>query len=174
MNYRRARQAGGCFFFTVVTHHRQPLLVEHIDRLRQAFRRVIHRHPFRIDAIVVMPDHLHAMWTLPESDTDYSTRWALIKRGFSIGLPARADSVSRISKREKGIWQRRFWEHRIRDQADWERHLDYIHFNPVKHGLVPSAGDWPYSSFHRLVARGWYPEDWGREEPARIAGLDFE
>jgi putative transposase len=109
-----------------------------------------------------LPDHLHAIWTLPEDNSDFSTRWNLIKREFSRQLPnASARSASQIAKREKGIWQRRFWEHVIRDEIDLVRHIDYIHFNPVKHGLVSQAVDWPHSSFHTYVARGDLPADWG-------------
>jgi len=106
-------------------------------------------------------DHLHAVWALPEDDADFSTRWSSIKSGFSRGLDARPRSASKLSKREKGIWHRRYWEHAIRDEADLERHVDYVHFNPVKHGHVARVVDWPFSSFHRDVERGLLAEDWG-------------
>ena len=110
----------------------------------------------------MLPDHLHAIWSLPEGDADFATRWSLIKSGFSRGLSASAArSPSKLGKREKGIWQRRYWEHVIRDEADMARHIDYIHFNPVKHGLVSRVCDWPHSSFHRYVAEGVLPADWG-------------
>jgi len=163
MQYRRSRQSGGSYFFTLVTHQRQPLLSipENIGRLRIAFKREMEKYPFTIDAIVVLPDHLHTIWTLPENDTDYSTRWSRIKRYFSSGCISAnaAQSASRHNKREKPVWQRRFWEHTIRDENDWQRHMDYIHYNPVKHGHAKSAGEWPYSSFKRCVQRGWYEPD---------------
>ena len=111
---------------------------------------------------MVLPDHLHAIWTLPEGDADFSTRWRLIKSNFSRDLPrSERISTSRAAKSERGIWQRRYWEHQIRDEEDLARHVDYIHFNPVKHGLVARARDWPHSSFHRLVAAGLLHPDWG-------------
>ncbi|WP_299196194.1 transposase [uncultured Amphritea sp.] len=163
MYYRRASQPGGCYFFTVNLHDRdKDLLVSHIDLLRESFRQVKLRHPFHIDALVVLPEHLHAIWSLPEGDSDFSTRWGLIKANFSRGLVKdELISKSRISKGERGIWQRRYWEHLIRDENDFRRHVDYIHFNPVKHGLVQRCIGWQYSSFHSYVARGTLPIDWG-------------
>jgi putative transposase len=115
-----------------------------------------------VDAIVVLPDHLHAIWTLPEGDADFAVRWRLIKSAFSRGMPhGERISVSRAAKNERGFWQRRYWEHTLRDERDLARHMDYIHFNPVKHGLVARVRDWPYSSFHRMVKLGIYPADWG-------------
>ncbi|WP_305880492.1 transposase [Bradyrhizobium sp. CCGUVB1N3] len=150
------------FFFTVVVADRSStLLVDQIDRLRRIYQTVQQRRPFETVAICILPDHLHAIWALPEVDADFSSRWNLIKGGFSRGLEARARSVSKLTKREKGIWQRRYWEHAIRDDADLERHIDYIHFNPVKHGLVARVADWLPSSFHRYVAQGVLPADWG-------------
>nr|VFJ49003.1 MAG: putative transposase [Candidatus Kentron sp. FM]VFJ49370.1 MAG: putative transposase [Candidatus Kentron sp. FM]VFK08273.1 MAG: putative transposase [Candidatus Kentron sp. FM] len=140
--YRRARAPGGCYFFTVVTWNRRPLLVQHMDRLREAFRAVRKRRPFEIDAIVVLPDHLHAIWRLPQGDANYSTRWKRIKQEFSKDIPGELNH-----RHEKRIWQRRFWEHSIRDGPDWENHMTYIYYNPVKHGLVERPMDWPYSSF---------------------------
>ena len=133
-----------------------------MDRFRLAYRRVHNQHPFETIAICVLPDHLHAIWHLPDGDADFSDRWRLIKRGFSMGLavsPTRSESKAR--KREKGIWQRRFWEHQIRDDRDLQVHVDYIHFNPVKHGLVAQVCDWPHSSFHRFVDDEQLPENWG-------------
>ncbi|MFP6848450.1 MAG: transposase [Pseudomonas sp.] len=165
-NYRRHWLPGGTYFFTVTLANRQStLLVDAISTLRQAYADAGRRHPFETVAICVLPDHLHAIWTLPDGDSDYSQRWALIKSGFSRTLPAATTiSVSKSRKREKGIWQRRFWEHCIRDDADLERHVDYIHHNPVKHGLVKQAMDWPYSSFHRDVQRGVLPLAWGGKD----------
>ncbi len=161
--YRRARAAGGTFFFTVTLADRSSnLLVQRVDLLRAAYGFVQQRHPFETLSICILPDHLHAVWRLPEDDTNYSTRWSLIKSRFSRGVSADpARSVSKIAKRDKGIWQRRYWEHMIRDDRDLERHIDYIHFNPVKHGLVARVADWPHSSFHRYVADGTLPADWG-------------
>jgi putative transposase len=161
-NYRRNFIAAGSFFFTVnLAERRLRLLTEHIDELRSALRQTRQNHPFTIDAIVVLPDHLHAVWTLPEGDADFAKRWRLIKSAFSRSLATRERiSDSRAAKGERGIWQRRYWEHTIRDENDFSRHLDYIHINPVKHGLVSRVRDWPYSSFHRLVKLGIYPEDW--------------
>jgi len=162
MKYRRVKIGGGTYFFTVnLAERKRSLLVDHIGHLRNIFRLVKSRHPFAIEAIVILPDHLHAIWTLPEGDADYSTRWALIKAGFSRGLE-RGERIrqSRQSKGERGIWQRRFWEHTLRDDLDFGQHVDYIHYNPVKHGLVARVADWPYSSFHRFVRMGIYPSNW--------------
>jgi putative transposase len=161
-NYRRAKIKGGSFFFTVALADRSSkLLTEEVDRLRQAYRVVQERRPFETIAICILPDHIHAVWALPDQDPDFATRWNLIKGGFSRGIDARSRSQSKVSKREKGIWQRRYWEHAIRDEADLERHVDYIHFNPVKHGHVTRVADWPHSSFHRYVERGILAPDWG-------------
>ena len=178
MRYRRSRQPGGCYFFTLVTYRRQPLLSlpANIERLRAAFRRERERYPFTIDAIVILPDHLHTLWRLPQDDDDYPNRWSRIKRYFSIGCVG-ADTTrpaSREQKRERAVWQRRFWEHRIRDREDWRGHMDYIHYNPVRHGLSATPAEWPYSSFHRCVEKGWYAADWGGAEPASIVGIDCE
>ena len=161
--YRRNFISGGSFFFTVnLAGRRLRLLTEHIDLLRKAFRETRARHPFAIEAVVVLPDHLHAIWTLPEADADFATRWRLVKSAFSRGLPGgERISESRLGKGERGIWQRRYWEHTLRDERDLARHMDYIHFNPVKHGHVSQVKDWPYSSFHRMVRLGIYAEDWG-------------
>ena len=160
--YRRNFVPGATYFFTVaLADRRLALLTDHIDALRAGFREIRLRHPFAIEAIVVLPDHLHAIWTLPEGDRDFSTRWSLIKADFSRALPRDEPvSHSRRRKRERGIWQRRYWEHTIRDDDDFARHFDYIHFNPVKHGYVENVADWPYSSFHHMVRSGFYPPDW--------------
>ena len=161
-NYRREWVPGGTYFFTVtLANRRSRLLVDAIPLLRKVYVEACKRMPFQTVAICVLPDHLHAIWTLPEGDSDYAQRWAMIKSGFSRALPAAANiSTSKSRKREKGIWQRRFWEHRIRDDEDLARHVDYIHLNPIKHGLVKQVSDWPYSSFHRYVARSVLPVDW--------------
>jgi putative transposase len=161
--YRRFFVEGGTYFFTVTLADRSAdLLVRHIDLLRQVYDDVRRRLPFETNAICILPDHLHAIWSLPEGDSDFPERWALIKSGFSRTLPpADNRSASKTARREKGIWQRRYWEHAIRDDADLGGHIDYTYYNPVKHGLVPKVSDWPHSSFHRDVARGLLPEDWG-------------
>jgi putative transposase len=161
-SYRRSFVRGGSYFFTAnLAERRARLLTEHIEVLRAAFRYARLRHRFAIDAIVVLPDHLHTIWTLPEGDADFALRWRLIKGNFSLALPGGEQlSVSRSRKGERGIWQRRYWEHTLRDEEDFARHTDYIHFNPVKHGHVGRVADWPYSSFHRMVRLGVYPVDW--------------
>ena len=163
--YRRSLAAGGTFFFTVtLADCGSRLLVEHINRLRRAYGITQSRHPFHTIAVCVLPDHLHAIWQLPDGDADFGRRWGAIKRLFSVSFDAVANrSASKLAKREKGIWQRRFWEHAIRDDTDLARHVDYIHFNPVKHGHVGQAADWPYSSFHRHVRDGVYPPDWAAD-----------
>ena len=163
-DYRRAWHPGGTYFFTVNALQRQgnDLLIRHIDALRDVVRQVRRAHPFQIHAWVVLPDHLHCVIELPPEDTDFALRWRLIKLGFSKRIPAteRLSSVRR-ARAERGLWQRRYWEHLIRDGRDFAAHMDYVHFNPVKHGHAGSVADWPYSTFHRLVAAGMYPLDWG-------------
>ncbi|QGX39774.1 REP-associated tyrosine transposase [Permianibacter aggregans] len=160
--YRRYWLEGGTYFFTVNLLERQSsLLTEHIALLRQSVAITKQRMPFHIDAWVVLPDHIHAVWTLPEGDCDFSTRWRLIKFGFSRAQAStERRSNARSARAERGIWQRRFWEHAIRDEQDYANHVDYVHFNPLKHGLVARVADWPYSTFHRYVADGRYPPDW--------------
>ena len=172
-DYRRFRVAGGTYFFSVnLAERHRKLLTEHIGALREAFHNVKAAHPFAIDAVVILPDHLHAVWSLPPGDCDFSLRWRQIKSAFSRAMEkTEAISDSRSRKRERGLWQRRFWEHAIRDEEDFARHLDYIHHNPVKHGYVRAVSDWPHSSFHRHVRLGIYPSDWAGGE---IADLDFE
>jgi putative transposase len=166
--YLRPRKAGGTFFFTVVTFDRRKILTLDISRqiLSNAITEVQTQYPFSIEAWVLLPDHIHAIWTLPDEDTDYSKRWGLIKAKFSKKAKAlfhaeQFANPSRNKRRETIIWQRRFWEHTIRDDADYGRHVDYLHYNPVKHGLVHRAQDWPHSSFHHYVREGFYPENWG-------------
>jgi len=186
MEYRRAFVPGGSFFFTLVTAGRKPVLAgdQAVAVLRAAFRNVIAKRPFWIDAMVVLPDHLHCIWTLPPPDSDFATRWRLIKTWFtkhredgqwdetvSHTTPALAAgditrgtmtlNHSRDRKCEQHVWQRRFWEHVIRDAEDFRHHVDYIHYNPVKHGYVSCPSDWEFSSFERYVEAGLYPKDWG-------------
>jgi putative transposase len=165
--YRRSLATGGTFFFTVnLADRKSRLLVEEIDRLRRAFEIARTRHPFKTIAYCVLPDHLHTVWRLPQDDANFGLRWSVIKRIFSSDLPAAALSASKIAKREKGLWQRRFWEHQIRDETDLQRHVDYVHFNPVKHGHVKRVADWPHSSFCVYVERKILPDDW--------AGIDAD
>ena len=162
-DYRRAWHPGGTYFFTVNLLQRQgnDLLVRHIEQLRAAVKSVQQRHPFEIHGWVVLPDHLHCVIELPAGDADFATRWRLIKMEFSKSL-SRSEAVSEVRQRrgERGIWQRRFWEHLIRDERDFQAHMDYVHINPFKHGLVERVADWPHSTFHRCVERGIYPPDW--------------
>ena len=163
-NYRRAWHPGETYFFTVNLLQRRGnnLPVDHIDLLRNTVRSVRRRHMFHIHGWVVLPEHLHCIMELPVGDEDFAVRWRLIKMAFSKGLPkTERRSAVRIARGERGIWQRRYWEHRICDGADYRAHMDYVHFNPVKHGLVTQVLDWPYSTFHRLVKEGIYPPDWG-------------
>jgi putative transposase len=163
-DYRRAYVPGATWFFTVNLAERKHnrLLLDNIDALRAAFRVTQQRHPFQMEAVVILPDHLHSIWTLPAGDSDFSVRWNLLKGHFSRSIDAgERRSESRIKRRERGIWQRRFWEHLVRDQQDFNNHVDYIHWNPVKHGHVERVCDWPHSSFHRFVKQGIYSNDWG-------------
>ena len=164
-NYRRAFIPGGCWFFTVnLLERRRTLLIDHIDILRNAVSQTQRRYPFEIDAIVILPDHLHAVLTLPPNGADFSTRWRLIKTRFAKTLPKQERlSAVRQRRNECGVWQRRFWEHLIRDEADYARHVAYCYINPVKHALVTRVCDWPYSSFHRDVRRGLFQNDWAAD-----------
>jgi putative transposase len=162
VRYRRNFVHGGTFFFTVtVADRRSSVLVEHAAALRNAFRVARTKRPFTIDAIVVLPDHLHTIMTLPQNDADFSGRWRQIKSLFTQEVVACGVTAERNRRGEYALWQRRFWEHTIRDDSDLSRHVDYIHYNPVKHGLVSRVSDWRYSSFHRYVQQGLLPPDWG-------------
>jgi len=170
--YRRLYQQGGIYFFTLVTSGRQPILAEQntLIRLKQAFRYTMKKHPYEIKGLVILPDHLHCIWQLPENDHDFSKRWNMIKWYFSIGLKS---SINQ--RREKNIWQKRFWEHLIRDEQDLHRCLDYMHYNPVKHGYVNKPNDWSCSSFKRFVRSGYYDSNWGCDaEPGNIKELIME
>jgi putative transposase len=165
MKYRRSIAPGGIFFFTVVTFQRRKFLAQEpaIDLLRQAFRSSLVRCPFKFEAAVILPNHLHMIWRLPDNDRDYPVRWRLVKSYFTHRWECSDDfttSVSRRSKRERSVWQRRYWEHLIRDEEDWRRHVDYFHYNPVKHGLAKTPGEWPHTSFHRFVMQGMYDQNW--------------
>jgi putative transposase len=178
-NYRRFTVPGATVFFTVVTHERRRFLTDPLARrcLRAAFQVVRARYPFEIPAMVLLPDHLHALWVLPPGDSSYAMRWRRIKEEFterflSEGGEEGRRSASRELRKERGVWQRRVWEHTILDDGDFERHCDYIHYNPVKHGLVACPRDWACSSFQRWVRRQVYPSDWGCSSHAPPTGLD--
>ncbi|MEQ1531049.1 MAG: transposase [Methylococcales bacterium] len=170
-DYRRLYIPGGTYFFTLVTYRRQPIFADahHIFLLRQAFREVKNKRPFALLAIVILPDHLHCLWRLPIDDADFSTRWQMIKTAFSRRVPSSPNKNG-----AKRIWQPRFFEHGIRDEHDFKKHLDYIHYNPVKHGFAARPSAWPYSSFRRFVAVGWYVDDWGDIVPADMDDAIYE
>ena len=172
--YVRAYVPGAHYFFTVaILERRQRLLTDNIKELREAFRAVRRRHPFRIEAVVVLPEHLHCIWTLPQGEADFSTRWRLIKSHFSRSMSfGERRTKRRTRKHERGIWQRRFWEHVIRDERDLAAHIDYIHYNPVRHGWVKRVMDWPHSSFHRYVRLGIHPKDWAMADEFQV--VDWE
>ena len=180
-DYRRAIVPGGTFFFTLVTAERRRILCERVASiaLQEAFEEVRSDRPFEEIASVVLPDHLHCIWELPEDDHDFSVRWKRIKAGFTRrylrrGGSEASASTSRKQHGDRGVWQRRFWEHTIRDEADLNRHLDYIHYNPVKHGLVSRPVDWTWSSFHRFAREAHYPKDWGAQEPESVRHMHCE
>ncbi|MBI3771672.1 MAG: transposase [Gammaproteobacteria bacterium] len=159
--YRRSRVAGGTYFFTVTLRDRASRrLVEHVAELREIIRVVMRERPMNIDAMVVMPDHLHAVWTLPPGDEDYAGRWRMIKSRYTRTLARAGVEMMRNEKGEYDLWQRRYWEHTVRDEKDLERCVDYIHYNPVKHGWAKRVNEWPYSTLHRYVQKGIYPVDW--------------
>ena len=169
-NYRRPRVSGGSYFITQVTYKRHPWLCSDIARkaLREAMEKVRQKYPFYIDAFVLLPDHFHCLWTLPPDELDFSVRLRLIKTyvtkhyGQELGID-RVVSTSRQKRKESNLWQRRFWEHLIRDERDFALHCDYIHNNPVHHRLCKNPQDWQYSSIHRFIAQGIYPSDWARD-----------
>ena len=179
--YRRNLVEGGTYFFTVVTYHRLHILTSPIARkiLHQAWELTIGRHPFETIAICLLPDHIHCMWKLPDGDSDYSTRWKEIKRHFSLEYekqfgPSENRSDSYLKQKEVAIWQRRFWEHTIEDEDDFEAHFDYIHYNPIKHGYVERAADWKWSTFHRYVKSGFYDNQWCGGDTGKLYMLDFD
>ena len=173
MQYRRADVKGATYFFTVnLAERNSTLLVDEFDKLRTIINKVKNNHPFILDAFVVLPDHLHAIWTLPTGDNDFSKRWMLIKAGFSRQLPKNERiNKSRRKKGERGIWQRRYWEHLIRDEDDYGNHVNYIHYNPVKHGYVKRAVEWPYSTIHDYVEKGVVTMGWGCNEDDNEVGF---
>ena len=166
--YRRAQTAGAIYFFTLVSYRRQPILCDPPVRaaLHNAIVSTRTKRPFSIDAWVLLPDHLHCIWTLPPDDADFSTRWSIIKRQVSVKCReayrrSELITASKLKHRESTLWQRRYWEHQIRDDTDYMRHVDYIHYNPIKHKVCKSLAGWPYSTFHRYVEHGFYPSNWG-------------
>ena len=169
--YRRLYIPGGTYFFTLVCYRRQKIFADEqrVMLLRQAFREVKSKRPFDLLAIVVLPDHLHCIWRLPNGDADFSTRWQMVKTAFSRRIPAYVKANG-----SKTLWQPRFYEHCLRDESDFHKHLDYIHYNPVKHGLVATPGEWPYSSFKRFVNFGLYPCNWGDVAPADMDDIALE
>ena len=173
MKYRRADITGGTYFFTInLADRKSRLLVDEIDKLRDSINKVKKSHPFVLDAMVVLPDHLHLLMTLPYGDSDFPTRIRLIKSHFSRQIPKTENiKISRISKQERGIWQRRYWEHLIRDEIDFERHVDYIHYNPVKHGYVEQAARWEYSTIHKYIEKGLLSPDWGSNQEQTLESL---
>lgn len=169
MDYRRVWQLGGSYFFTVVTYQRQPLFTqeEYIQYLREAFHHVRKNHPFIIDAVVILPDHLHCIWNLPSDDADYATRWRLIKHFVTC-------KINKKHGKKINVWQKRYWEHCLRSENDWKNHMDYIHYNPVKHGYVLAPKEWPYSSFSKAVDKGLYNKNWGEKVNIEIIKMEFE
>jgi putative transposase len=166
-DYRRAYVPGGSFFFTLVTNRRARLFATEPGRalLGSVFRRCLLKWPFTINALVLLPDHLHSIWTLPRGDSNYSGRWGWLKKEFTkawleIGGFEAGINTARKKERRRGVWQPRFWEHTLEDENDFERHFDYTHYNPVKHGYVKCPVDWRWSSFHRWVAAEVYPRNW--------------
>lgn len=177
-NYIRLKQSGGCYFFTLVTYRRQRFLTDDLARrfLREAIIKARENYPFSIDAWVLLPDHFHCIWHLPEGDNDYSTRWNIIKTQFTRQAKPHYHNAnwmtpSKTKHRESSLWQRRFWEHAIRDDTDYAHHIDYIHYNPVKHGWVKHPRDWPFSTYHRYLNDNLYSPSWGQTTPEFIGNF---
>jgi len=169
MKYRRANLKGGCYFFTVVTHKRRPHFQnpDVIELLRKSIEKVMIKYPFTINAIVVLPNHIHAIWTLPKDDNDFSLRWRLIKT-FVTKHQVQTGHLN------EDFWQKRFWEHQIRNESDYKNLVEYIHYNPVKHGYVNSVKEWKYSSFHQFVNKGIYGEHWSESHLENLDGVGYE
>ena len=171
-NYRRSKTAGACYFFTVVTYRRRKifLLQENVDLLREVFMKTKIERPFKIEAIAILSDHLHCLWRLPQDDTDFPSRWREIKKYVTKRI-----GTTRNSRKEGNVWQRRFWEHQIRDEQDWRNHMDYIHYNPVKHGYASAPREWKWSSFNRWVNKGGYEPGWGANGIlSNIEGMEMD
>lgn len=167
VNYRRAKVPGGCYFLTLTLQNRRSdLLLRQADLVRRCLRDTQAKRPFRLPALAILPDHLHMLMVMPPGDADFSARVRAFKVSFVLALRERAGVIVQTNARgEANIWQRRFWEHLIRDEQDYRNHLDYIHINPVKHGLVARVQDWPFSSFHHYVRQGLLPIDWAGDAP---------
>jgi len=162
VNYRRSQTKGATYFFTVNLKNRKANhLTDYIEQLRNSFRAIKQQRPFRIEAIVILPDHLHTVWTLPANDANYPARWKAIKSKFTRSLIKEGVKLNKNKRGEYDLWQRRYWEHQIRDNLDLKRHVEYIHYNPVKHGHVLQVKDWPFSSFHRFVGNEFLDGCWG-------------
>jgi putative transposase len=179
--YVRLYEPGATYFFTVLTHKRRPFLTSALGRrcLRAAWKEIGQELPFETLAVCLLQDHLHCLWALPEEDDDFSTRWRKLKTRFTRlfltgGGIEGPRNASRKARGERGVWQRRGWEHKIRDMDDYVNHFDYIHFNPVMHGHVNYPEDWPWSTFHRYARMGWYDADWGKSRPKGLDGMDRE
>jgi putative transposase len=178
-NYRRWYVAGGTYFFTLVSYRRHHLFSDEVARnlLGDAIREIAAVLPFTTVATVLLPDHMHCVWTLPPGHANYSIRWKDIKslfttRWFESGGRERPVTSAQAARGNRGIWQKRFWEHVVDTDEELERVCDYIHYNPVKHGYVKRPADWPWSSFHRFVREGQYSMDWGRSEPLSVRGME--
>ena len=162
VNYRRSQTTGATYFFTVnLKNRKEKYLTNHVEQLRESFRAVKLQYPFIVDAIVILPDHLHTIWTLPSEDANYPARWKAVKSRFTRLLIKEGLSLNKNKKGEYNLWQRRYWEHQIRDDLDLQRHVEYIHYNPVKHGHVKQVKEWPFSSFHRFVEQEYLDDNWG-------------
>lgn len=173
VKFRRVKIPGGCYFFTVTLRDRQSsVLTQYIDELRFAMKAVQTQLPFKTEAIVILPDHIHAIWQLPENDHNYSKRWQRIKALFTNALVQSGVPLEKDGSGEYALWQRRFWEHLIRDEDDYENHVNYIHYNPVKHKLVNNPSDWPYSSLAKYIHQGLLPEGWA-EEPTEPINNEY-
>ena len=175
-HYIRDKTQGGCYFltFNLANRHSQ-LLLMHIDKFRDAYAKTIKHHAFILDAMVVLPDHVHMIITLPPDSNDYATIVASLKSQFSRQInKTEIITSSRQAKRERGIWQRRFWEHRIRDEIDYQNHMDYIHYNPVKHGYVANPQDWQYSTLHKLIKKGVYPANWATDGSVKTINMQYD
>ena len=173
VRYRRNFLAGGTYFFTLTLRDRSSrVLIEYVDVLREAFHAARQRHPFTIEAMVVLPEHIHIVMALPPDDAAFDTRIRFIKSRFSRRVTEAGAPIQRNDRGEYDLWQRRYWEHTIRDDEDLQRHVDYIHFNPVKHRHTLRASDWPHSSIHRHIRAGWVNEDWafGAEDDGAVFG----
>ena len=180
-NYLRWYVPGGTYFFTAVTYQRRPILTSDLALpiLREAFTAEQARRPFELVAYVFLPDHLHSIWTLPHDDAAYPTRWRRIKERFTEGYLAAGGTEGQVSegkrrRAERGVWQPRYWEHVVRDEDALKRCLDYVHWNPVKHGLVQRVRDYPHSSFLRWVERGEYDLNWGDGEVTDVPGAEWD